>query len=497
MRRNERGIALLLCILSLMVLTGIAIGMMYMTDSETMINANYRSSQQAYFSALSGLQSVRERMTPANLAPHLIVGPGATPGNPLSVVYVVNPGAADVVDLAAITTANNPFYDNELCTEMAAQGQACANAAASYAPLVPEDPSSANPPYLGTVNYKWVRITAKANGAAAPYYTNGSANGGGVAPGTQICWNGSSEVPASKLGVGNCALGGAPPAWNPVYQLTSFAVTPSGSSRMLQMEVALDPPLSTHGAVDSQDHVTLNGQLSINAYDFCTCQCTAFDNHGNCTAWGNKPGKTCDASKYAIYSASTVDNPNGSETFVSGQNPAVVQNQPWTWDMDALMSRYTSDPNTKNVTQAPYNWSCTGGACGTQAGPTFGVPPTLPPSPPDNPVGVGQYSQVTFVPGDLQVTGGTVGNGVLVVDGDLDIHGGLQFYGLIIVKGVIKFTGGGSDHTNIYGAAIAGEESLVDNVLGGSANISYDYCALPQPDRTKPPRTLAFRELNF
>ena len=137
MRRSERGIALLLCILSLMVLTGIAIGMMYMTDSETMINANYRSSQQAYFSALSGLQSVRERMTPANVAPHLIVGPGVTPGNPLSVVYVINPSPADVVDLAAITSANNPFYDNELCTELAAQGQNCVMAGGSYAPLVP------------------------------------------------------------------------------------------------------------------------------------------------------------------------------------------------------------------------------------------------------------------------------------------------------------------------------------------------------------------------
>ena len=497
MRRNERGIALLLCILSLMVLTGIAIGMMYMTDSETMINANYRSSQQAYFSALSGLQSVRERMTPANLAPHLIVGPGLTPGNPLSVVYVINPNPTDAITIASISNAGNPFYDNELCTELAAQGQACAAAAASYAPLVPEDPSSANPPYLGTVNYKWVRITAKANGATAPYYTYGKANGGGVTAGTQICWNGSSEVPASQLGVANCALGGFPPAWNPVYQLTSLAVTPSGSSRMLQMEVALDPPLSTHGAVDSQDHVTLNGQLSINAYDYCSCQCTAFDGKGNCTAWGNKPGKTCDASKYAIYSASTVDNPNGSETFVAGPNPAVVQNQPWTWDMDALMSRYTSDPNTKDITQAPYNWSCTGGNCGTHSGPTFGVPPTLPPTPPDNPVGLGQYTQVTYVPGDLQITGGSVGNGILVVNGDLDIHGGLQFYGLIIVKGVIKFTGGGSDATNIYGATIAGEESLVDNVLGGSANLSYDYCALPQPDKTKPPRMLAFRELNF
>src|SRR3989454_12267489 len=111
-----------------------------MTDSETMINANYRSSQQAYFSALSGLQSVRERMTPANLAPHLIVGPAVTPGNPLSVVYVINPSPADAITLASMTTAGNPFYDNELCTELAAQGQNCALAGASYSPLVPEDP---------------------------------------------------------------------------------------------------------------------------------------------------------------------------------------------------------------------------------------------------------------------------------------------------------------------------------------------------------------------
>src|SRR5712692_7044846 len=56
MRRNERGMALLLCILSLMLLTVIAAGMIYMTDSETMVNNNYRSSQQAYFAAMAGLQ---------------------------------------------------------------------------------------------------------------------------------------------------------------------------------------------------------------------------------------------------------------------------------------------------------------------------------------------------------------------------------------------------------------------------------------------------------
>jgi Tfp pilus assembly protein PilX len=496
MRRNERGIALLLCILSLMVLSGIAIGLMYMTDSETMINSNYRSSQQAYFAALSGLQQVRERMTPANVAPHLVTGPTVMPGTAGSVIYVINPaGAADPVTLANIKTSGNSYFDNQFQSEITAQGMAWPVAANSYVnPPIADDGPYANT--TAAVNYKWVRITAKANASTAPYYTNGKANGGGVTPTTQICWNGSSEVPASQLGVANCALGGAPPAWNAVYQLTSFAVTPTGASRMLQMEVSIDPPLSTHGAVDSQDHVTLNGALDINAYDYCSCMCTAFDKDGKCTQWGNRPGKTCDPSKYAIYSAGSVDNPNNSETFISGQNPAIAQNQPWTWDMNALVDRYKSDPSAVSVTSSPYNWSCSGGNCGTHSGPTFGVPPVLPPTPVDNPIGVGQYSQITYVPGDLQLTAGSQGNGVLVIDGNLDIHGGLSLYGLIIVKGVIKFSGGGSDKVNIYGAVIAGEQSLVDNVLGGSAVIDYDYCALPQPDKTKPPRMLALRDLN-
>jgi hypothetical protein len=37
----------------------------------------------------------------------------------------------------------------------------------------------------------------------------------------------------------------------------------------------------------------------------------------------------------------------------------------------------------------------------------------------------------------------------------------------------------------------------VDNVLGGSVSINYDYCALPQPNKNKPPRVLSVHELNF
>jgi hypothetical protein len=126
------------------------------------------------------------------------------------------------------------------------------------------------------------------------------------------------------------------------------------------------------------------------------------------------------------------------------------------------------------------------------------VPPTFPPSPPDNPVGpVDMSSQVTYVPGNLKITSSSLGNGILVVDGDLEINGGLQFYGLILVKGVVSFTGGGADKTNIFGAVLAGQQSLVDTSLGGSAVIQYDTCALQQKKAPRPPNSIAFRELQY
>jgi hypothetical protein len=95
------------------------------------------------------------------------------------------------------------------------------------------------------------------------------------------------------------------------------------------------------------------------------------------------------------------------------------------------------------------------------------------------------------------MTGGSVGSGILIVDGDLDIHGGLQFYGLILVRGVVKFTGGGSDATNIFGAVLAGQESYVDNTLGGSASINFNSCALKQNQTPQPPRLISIREATY
>jgi hypothetical protein len=491
---RQRGIALLTTLFSLMLLTAIALGLMYLGDTETRVNDNYRSSQQAYFAAYAGLQNVRERMTLANVAPHQIVPPAALPGSNASILYVTNPtGAGDVVSPTTGSSSSNAYYDGELCTELTAMGRQCNQANSYMAPVADDSPMTNTG---GALSYKWVRVATKVNSSVAPYYNMGSSSA--TTRATQVCWNGVSEMPVTLLGVPDCstALGSDPPGWSPVYTLTSMAVTGNGARRMLQMEVANDPPIVTKGAVDSQDHVDLNGALSVNGYDYCSCSCTT-DSNGNTTCT-SRSGMTCDTSHYAVYAAGTVDNPTPSEDLISGATPPVVQNGAWPWDVDTLVQRFRSAVGTISVMNAPYGWSCPSGNCGTQSGGVFGVPPTFPPSPPASPVGPANMAQqVTFVPGNVQLTGGASGNGVLVVDGNLDIHGGFNFYGLVIVKGVISFTGGGSDRVNVYGGVIAGQQSYVDNTLGGSANINFDFCALPQQNRAQPPRMLSFRDITF
>lgn len=492
LRNSNRGVALLACLLALLLLTALGLALMYLGDSETRINDNFRSSQQAYFASMAGLQSVRERMMLANTAPHKLIPPVNMPGNSNSVLYVLNPaGTSDTVDPTDVT---NPYHDQELCREMAVQNINCPLASNNIITTAEN-----GPPYLNTpaaLAYKWVRVNRKANASVAPYYNNGSNSVSTLT--TQVCWNGVSELPVTMLPVADCALsaGSDPAGWGPVYELTSLAVTASGASRLLQMEVAQDPPLVTRAAVDSQDHVDLNGSLIVNGWDYCTCQCTTTKVNGiDVTTCTNRAGMVCDGSHYAIYAAGTVDNPTPSETLIAGTTQPVVQNQPWPWDMDGLVNKFKYAPGTISVTRVPYSWSCTAGSCGTRSGQVFGVPPAFPPSPANNPAGPSNMSsQVTYVPGNVQMTGGAQGNGVLVVDGNLDIHGGLNFYGLILVRGVISFTGGGSSGVNIYGAILAGQQSYVDTTLGGSANIYFDFCSLPQGIQDKPPRVLSFRE---
>ncbi|MGH9532973.1 MAG: hypothetical protein ACRD2Q_11330, partial [Terriglobales bacterium] len=253
----------------------------------------------------------------------------------------------------------------------------------------------------------------------------------------------------------------------------------------------------TNAAVDSQDHVSLSGQLTVNGFDYCSCECTK-DAKTKVTTCVSRPGKVCDDDKWAIYSSQDVDNPNASEVVIAGQSPAIAQNQDWFYDIPGMITRYADNPTAVDVRNAPYNYNCDGSPlnCHTEDKQKFGTLPT--PFPPvDSGDPIGAVNQITYVPGDLKLTAGSTGAGILVVDGDLEINGGLQFFGLILVKGVISFTGGGNDPTNISGAVLAGQQSLDTTTLGGSANIQFDVCALQNNMAPQPPRVIAYREIFY
>jgi Tfp pilus assembly protein PilX len=103
--------ALLLVLLTLLLLSAIGLGMMYMSDTETSVNSNYRDTQVAFFAMRAGLEEMRDRMRSNSIAPLTL--PAAMPGAPNSILYIINPaGATDVVDPQ--NTANAYFDDETL-----------------------------------------------------------------------------------------------------------------------------------------------------------------------------------------------------------------------------------------------------------------------------------------------------------------------------------------------------------------------------------------------
>jgi Tfp pilus assembly protein PilX len=91
-RRGEKGISLLFAMFTLLLVTALAMGMMFTSSTETSINSNFKASETAYFAARAGLEEVRDRMLPANpntLGPQL---PTTMPGPATGVLYVLANG---------------------------------------------------------------------------------------------------------------------------------------------------------------------------------------------------------------------------------------------------------------------------------------------------------------------------------------------------------------------------------------------------------------------
>src|SRR5438093_8874002 len=199
-RQREQGIALLLSILCLLLLTAVAAGMMYLSATETAINGNFKSEESAYFAARAGVEEVRDRILPANANTINASLPTALPSGTGGVLYVLNG-----VSVANITNNTSPYFDDELCHDFTAIGswyeststnQRCTTlpSGSTWYTCVPSTCSASNSAYATSafpLEYKWVRLTLKSNNSTA-YAVNG--NSGDTFP---VCWTGTVEKAAA------------------------------------------------------------------------------------------------------------------------------------------------------------------------------------------------------------------------------------------------------------------------------------------------------------
>src|SRR2546427_9586658 len=116
-RGKEEGIALLISIFVLLLISVVAIALVVSSGTESALAGNYRSSTGVYYAALSGLEEARGRLLAKNPDSFTTTAPGflPSPGITLaigSVAYVLNPGPTEVA-ANILTTYPDTEYDNE------------------------------------------------------------------------------------------------------------------------------------------------------------------------------------------------------------------------------------------------------------------------------------------------------------------------------------------------------------------------------------------------
>lgn len=83
---------------------------------------------------------------------------------------------------------------------------------------------------------------------------------------------------------------------------------------------------------------------------------------------------------------------------------------------------------------------------------------------------------IVYCPGNVKISGGAAGAGILLVDGDLSISGGFEWVGMIIVRGGVRFTGGGGGK-RLLGALVVQsrieEDTTTDLDVRGTIDIMF------------------------
>lgn len=435
-KNREHGVALIAALIALLLISAITAGMIILSNTETNTSANFRDEQTAFFSAKAGVEEVRDRLrkNATNTLRTVGILPTALPGAGANgVLYILNPANGEVV---APWNPGNKYPDNEICKEN--NNIPCSSGLPTgggwYTTTTASPTYAANPVY----SWKWVRLTLKQNNSLAPYYTNGNS-----ATNSQVFWNGTNECLAASP---TCN-----PVQLPVYNVTALAVTPSGSRRMVQSEVAEDQlvfqapaALTLDGTGDSYGGGS-SSQFNVDGNDHPGCGVAA-------TGPALPAVGVTNPVDVAAVTAGIPSNRQDNYTGVDGTTPDVKDiSSTLPSNMQSVSALQTLVSTIKNsVTQPIINGPATN---------------------PSN-MGTASAPQIMYVNGDLTLDGSYTGYGILVVTGTLTAKGTSGWNGIVLVVGAGNAQ---LDGTTIWNGAVLVANTKTGlagnlNVLGGTTS---------------------------
>jgi Tfp pilus assembly protein PilX len=417
-RDHQRGVALLMALIALLIIGAITAGAILLSNTETSVSSNFRDEQLAFFSAKAGVEEARDRMQKGVTDTLRTASlPTTLPGTAGSVLYILNPANGETV--APWNGSSSTTYpDDEICKETSTI--ACSSnlpslsSCSSWCVSTTASSVYAASPVLP---WKWVRVMLKQNNALTSYSTNGVSTSG-----AQTCWNGTNEETTS------CA----PPDFLPVYTMTALAVTPTGSRRMVQAEIAEDrlnfnarAALTLDGTGDTASMPSSNN-FGISGTDVGGCGATTTNPAVPAIGVGSAADVTTLDTAIPNNRKNNYTGSGGSNPDVENISASLPTNLQSVSSLQALVSQVKA-----NVTQPVITGPATNIAnAGTLANP-----------------------QIIYVNGDLTLSGNVTGYGMIVVTGTFTASGNVGWNGLVLVVGKGNFVGNGGGG-NVYNGAI-------------------------------------------
>lgn len=400
-RSPESGNTLVVVLLVLFLLTSLGISYVAVTKGDKQIAGNQMISSQAFENAEAGISEVLFRMSDPNAT-------GTYLGEP---VGAYTPGWGRYVVTDPGNSGLDPDYADTQSDGLDNDGDAAVDEASERYPEKGSKQNSGMIPLAKKLDYPWVKVRYKLNGA------------------NQIVLFGDHDNNPTT-----------PPQENLVRGIPVIIVTAAGrrgaANKIVTVEAIKWPLPPMTGSVYTESPMSFSGNaFYIDGHD-----------HDYTAPYDTIAGAP------SLPGISTPNDPTQITSNISGQQEDNVQGA----GSDPSVSSSSVNLDVQAIANA---WSQLADITlvGDQTNPSSTGWGNVNASPPE--------LKIVHIQGDLSISGNMSGAGVLVVDGDFKMGGTINWNGIVIVLGDVDVVGGGSDK-NIVGGLV------VQGTLSGSTTVN-------------------------